>query len=73
MVTGRNLGLEKNAATKILQYLGPREKNNFGEVYAYNPQLEGTTSQKTEDSNIYLNMDYSMHLGTNIGYLFFQS
>ena len=58
MDTGTNLGREENAATKILQYLGPREKNNFGEVYAYNPQIEGTKSQKTEDSNIYLNMDY---------------
>ena len=27
MDTGRNLGREKNSATKILQYLGPREKN----------------------------------------------
>ena len=42
MNTGRNLGREKNGATKILQYLGPEAKNDFGQLYVHNPQLEGT-------------------------------
>ena len=45
MNTGRNLGREKNGATKILQYLGPNTKNDFGQLYAHNPQLEGTQLQ----------------------------
>ena len=73
MNTGRNLGREKNGATKILQYLGPQAKNDFGQLYAHNPQLEGTQLQKADDPNSYLNMDYEMHLGTKIDYLFFQS
>ena len=31
METGRHLGREKFGAAKVLQYLGPREKNNFGQ------------------------------------------
>ena len=73
METGRNLGCEKNGATKILQYLGPREKNDFGQLYAHNPQLEGAQLQQAESPDGYLNMDYEMHLGTKIDYLFFQS
>ena len=72
MDSGRNLGCEKNGATKILQYLGPRAKNDFGQLYAQNPQLEGTQLQQADDPNRYLNMDYEMHLGTKINYLFFQ-
>ena len=71
--SGRNLGLEKNGATKILQYLGPRAKKDFGQLYAHNPQLDGTQLQQADDPNSYLNMDYEMHLGTKIDYLFFQS
>ena len=73
MNSGRNLGREKNGATKILQYLGPRAKNDFGELYANNRQLEGTQLQQEDNPNSYLNMDYEMHLGTKIDYLFFQS
>ena len=73
METGRNLGREKNGATKILQYLGPREKNDLGQLYAHNPQLEGTQFKQEEKPDSYLNMDYEMHLGTKIDYLFFQS
>ena len=73
MDTGRNLGREKNDATKILQYLGSRAKYDFGELYAHNPQLEGTQLQQADNPNCYLNMDYEMHLGTKIDYLFFQS
>ena len=73
MDTGRNLGREKNGATKILQYLGPREKNDFGQPYAHNPQLEGTQLKQEGNPDSYLNMDYEMHLGTKIDYLFFQS
>ena len=71
MNSGRNLGREKNAATKILQYLGRRAKNDFGQLYAHNPQLESTQLQQAEDPNSYLNMGYEMHLGTKIDYLFF--
>ena len=34
MDTGRNLGRDRNGATKILQYLGPKEKGDFGQLYA---------------------------------------
>ena len=70
---GRNLGREKNGATKLLQNLGPRAKNNFGQLYTHNPQLEGTQLQQAEDPNSYLNMDYEMYLGRKIGCLFFQT
>ena len=66
MGTGRNLGRDKNGATRILQYLGPREKNDFGQLYTHNPQLEGTQFQQAENPDSYLNMDYEMHLGTKI-------
>ena len=71
MDSGRNLGREKNGATKILQYSGPRAKNDFGQLYAHNPQLKGTQLQQADDPNSYLNMDYEMHFETNIDYLFF--
>ena len=73
MEAGRKLDRVKNGATKILQYLGPRKNNIFGEFYAYNPQLEGTQFQQAEKPDSYLNMDYEMHLGKKIDYLFFQS
>ena len=73
METGRNLGREKNGATKILQYLGPRGKNDFGQLYAHNPQLEGTQFRQEEKPDSYLNVDNKMHLGTKIDNLFFQS
>ena len=38
MDTGRNLGRDQNGATKILQYLGPKEKGDFGQLYAHNPK-----------------------------------
>ena len=53
--------------------MGPKAKNEFGQLYAHNPQLEGTQLQRVDDPNSYLNMDYEMHLGTKIDYLFFQS
>ena len=73
MDTGRNLGRDQNGATKILQYLGPKEKGDFGQLYAHNPKLEGTQKVQTADPDNYLNIDYEMHLGTKIDYLFFQS
>ena len=73
MDTGRNLGRDQNGATKILQYLGPTEKGDFGQLYAHNPKLEGTQKVQTADPDNYLNIDYEMHLGTKIDYLFFQS
>ena len=41
--TGRNLGRDQNGATKILQYLGPKEKGDFSQLCAHNPKLEGNT------------------------------
>ena len=73
MDSGRNLGREKNGATKILQYLGPQQKIDFGQIYAHNPTLAGTRYSKTEDPHNYLNMDNEMHLGTKTDYIFFQS
>ena len=73
MDTGRNLGRDRNGATKILQYLGPKEKSDFGQLYAQNPMLEGTQRVQTADPDNYLNIDYEMHLGTKIDYLLFQS
>ena len=69
METGRDLGREKIGATKILQYLGPREKNNFAQLHADNPKLEGTQFQQAENPDSYLDMDYELHLGTKIDYL----
>ena len=71
--TGRNLGRDQNRATKILQYLGPKDKSDSGQLYAHNPKLEGTQKVQTADPDNYLNIDYEMHLGTKIDYLFFQS
>ena len=73
MDTGRNLGRDQNGATKILQYLGPKEKGDFGQLYADNPKLKGTQRLQTADPDNHLNIDYEMHLGTKINYLFFQS
>ena len=73
MDSGRNLGCEKNGVTKILQYLGPKQKSDFGQLYAYNPTLVGTTYSNTDDPNNYLSMDYEMHFGIKTDYLFFQS
>ena len=73
MDTGRNLGRDQNGAIKILQYLGPKEKGEFGQLYAHNPKLEGTQKLQTADPDNYLIIDYEMHLGTKIDYLFFQS
>ena len=61
METGRYLGREKNGATKILQYLGPREKSDFGQLYAHIPQLEGMQFKQEEKPDSYLNLDYEMH------------
>ena len=73
MDTRRNLGGDQNGATKILQYLGPKEKGDFGQLYAHNPKLEGTQKIQTADPDNYLNIDHEMHLGTKNDYLFFQS
>ena len=49
MDTGRNLGRDRNGATKILQYLGPKEKGDLGQLYAHNRQLEETQKVQTAD------------------------
>ena len=68
--SGRNLGKERNGATELLQYIAPTENNGFAQLYAYDPKH---TSHKTSDEDMYLNMDYEMHIGTELDYLFFQS
>ena len=57
METGRNFGREKNGATKILQYLGRRAKNDFGQLYEHNPQLKGAQFRQEEKPDSYLIMD----------------
>ena len=68
--SGRNLGKERNGATQLFQYIPPNENNGFAQLYGYDPKH---TSHKTSDQDMYLNMDYEMHLGTKLDYLFFQS
>ena len=68
--SGRNLGKERNGATQLLQYVPPTENNGFARLYAYDPKH---TSHKTSDEDMYLNMDYEMHMGKKLEYLFFQS
>ena len=73
MDTGRNLGRDQNGATKIFQNLGPKEKSDFSQLYAHNPELQGTQKLQTADPDNYLNIDDEMHLGPKIEYFFFQS
>ena len=73
MDTGKNLGRDQNGATKILQYLGPKEKSDFGQLYAHSPRLGGTQKLQTADPDNYPNIDYEMHLATKTDYLFLQS
>ena len=68
--SGRNLGKERNGVTQLLQFIPPKENNGFAQLYAYDPKH---TSHKTSDEDMYLNMDYEMHMGTKLVYLFFQS
>ena len=49
MDTGRSLGRDRNGTTKTLQYFGPKEKGDFGKLYAHNHQLEGTQRSQTGD------------------------
>ena len=68
--SGRNLGKERNGATQLLQYIAPTERNGFAQLYAYDPKH---TTHKTSGEDRYLNMDYEMHIGTKLDYIFFQS
>ena len=68
--SGGNLGKERNGATQLLQYIPPTENNGFAQLYAYDPKH---TSHKTSDEDMYLKVDYKMHMGTKLDYLFFQS
>ena len=68
--SGRNLGKERKGATQLLQYIPPTENNGFAQLYASDPKH---TSHKMSDEDMYLNMDYEMHMGTKLDYLFFQS
>ena len=68
--SGRSLGKEQNGATQLLQYIAPTQNNGFAQLYAYDPKH---TSHKTSHEDMYLNMDYEMHMGTKLDYLFFQS
>ena len=53
--------------------MGPKEKSDFGQLYAHNPKIEGSQNFQTADPDNYLNVGYEMHLGTKIDYLVFQS
>ena len=68
--SGRNLGKERNGATQLLQCIPPTENNGFAQLYAYDQKH---TSHKTSDEDMYLIMDYEMHMGTKLDYLFFRS
>ena len=68
--SGRNLGKERNSATQLLQYVAPTENNGFVQLYAYDPKH---TFHRASDEDMYLNLDYEMHMGTRLDYLFFQS
>ena len=68
--SGGTLGKERNGATQLLQYIPPTENNGFAKLYAYEPKY---TSHKTSDEHMYLNIDYEMHVGTKMNYIFFQS
>ena len=65
--SGKNPGKERNGATQILQYIAPTENNGFAQLYAYDLKH---TSHKTSDEDVYLNMNYEMHMGTKLDYLF---
>ena len=67
MDTRRNLGRDQNGAIKIVQYLGPEEKGDSGQLNAQNPQLEVKQKSQTEDPDNYMNTDSEMPLGTRNG------
>ena len=66
----RNVAKERNGATSFLQYVAPTENKIFAQLYAYDPKQ---TSHKTSDEDMYLNMEYEMHLGTKLDYFFVRS
>ena len=68
--SGRNLGKERNGATQLLQYIAPTENNGFAQLYAFDPKH---TSHKTSHEDIYLIMDYEMHMGTKLDFFFLLS
>ena len=70
MKSGRNLGKERNGAIQMSPYTPPTENNEFAQLYAYDPKHK---AHKASDEDMYLNMDYEMHLRTKLNYLFFQS
>ena len=60
LISGRNLGNERNGATQLLQYKPPTENHGFAQLYAYYPKH---TCHKTSDEDMHLNVDYKMHMG----------
>ena len=68
--SGRNLAKERNGAAQLLQYISPTENNLSAQFYAYDRKH---TSHKTNDEDMYLIMDYEMHMGTKLNYLILQS
>ena len=70
MRSGRSVGKERNCATQLLQYRPSTENTGFAQLYAYDPE---NTSHNTSDEDMYVNMDYEMHMGTKLDYFFFQS
>ena len=68
MRSGRNFGRERKGATQLLQYIAPTENKGFAQLSAYEPEYR---SHRTSDEDMYLNMDYEMHMGTKLWSLFF--
>ena len=55
---------------QLLKYIAPTENNEFAQLYAYYPKH---TSHKTSNEDMYLKMDYEMHMGKKLDYLLFQT
>ena len=66
-VVERNLGRDTNGATKILQYVGPKERGDSDQLYAHNPQLKGKQKSETIYPDNCLNIEcFSEREWTNL-------
>ena len=63
MRSARSLGKKRNGATQLIQYIAPTENDAFAQFHAYDPKH---TAHKTSDEDMYLNIDYEMHMGTKL-------
>ena len=60
---GRNLGKERNGSIQLLQYIPPTENSGFAQLYAYDPKR---TFHYSSDGDMYLKMEYEIHMGTKL-------